>query len=197
VSARRLRWSAHIGVILVAAIFARAGVPNTAAATPHHSSLPVASGSGVRSADAPLERELRELVAMPGGPPGVAVIVQRGAVRRFYRAGVRELGTRGAISAYDHMRLASTSKAFSGAVPLALVDHHMLSLCDTVAKLLPELPSAWGKVTLREALNHTSGLPDFTASKALQKFLVEHPHATPRPLFLLHFVASEPRTRTG
>ena len=57
------------------------------------------------------------------------------------------------------MRIASVAKAFSGAVALALVDRGRLHLGDTMGELLPRLPSNWAPVTLRQALNHTSGLP--------------------------------------
>jgi D-alanyl-D-alanine carboxypeptidase len=50
------------------------------------------------------------------------------------------------------------SKAFNGAVALALVARGQLSLGDTIGKLLPWLPRAWWPVTLRQALDHTSGL---------------------------------------
>ena len=68
----------------------------------------------------------------------------------------------------DHMRIASVAKAFSGATALSLVDEGVLSLDDTIAERLPELPEAWGEVTLRQLLNHTSGLPDYTASRGLR-----------------------------
>ena len=46
------------------------------------------------------------------------------------------------------MRIASVAKAFSGAVALNLVRAGKLSLDDTIAEVLPTLPSAWGAVTL-------------------------------------------------
>ena len=58
------------------------------------------------------------------------------------------------------------AKAFSGATALSLVDEGVLSLDDAIAERLPELPEAWGEVTLRQLLNHTSGLPDYTATEA-------------------------------
>ena len=60
------------------------------------------------------------------------------------------------------MRIASVAKAFSGATVLSLVDEGVMSLDDTIAQRLPELSDAWGDVTVRQLLNHTSGLPDFT-----------------------------------
>jgi D-alanyl-D-alanine carboxypeptidase len=134
---------------------------------------------------------LRGLVRMPGGPPGAIAVVQRFGRRTVYSAGVRDVSSRKPVGPFDHMRLASTAKALSAAVALSLVDEHKLSLDDTIAKLLPELPAAWGKVTLREALHHTSGLPDFTGSKAFFDYLIKHLHATPSPLFVLHFIADK------
>src|SRR3712207_9400200 len=71
----------------------------------------------------------------------------------------------------DHMRIASTSKAFSGAVALSLVSEDKLSLQDTIGERLPELPKAWWEVTLRQLLNHTSGIPDFSLDQDFQDAL--------------------------
>ncbi|MFZ0088464.1 MAG: serine hydrolase domain-containing protein [Solirubrobacteraceae bacterium] len=151
-----------------------------------------ASGAGAASVDgATLTRALRGLVATPGGPPGAIAVVQHGRSRARYRAGVADLQTGRPIRASDHMRLASVSKAFSGAVALALVDRGRLSLDDTIGKLLRWLPRPWWPVTLRQALNHTSGLPNF-AGRAWQEALAMGPHATPPPPWLLAYVSREP-----
>jgi D-alanyl-D-alanine carboxypeptidase len=152
-----------------------------------------ASGAGAASVNgATLTQALRGLVAMSGGPPGAIAVVQRSRSIARYRAGAADLQTGRAIRASDHMRLASVSKAFSGAVALALVDRGRLSLDDTIGKLLPWLPRPWWPVTLRQALNHTSGLPDFAASRAWQEALARGPHATPPPPWLLVYVSREP-----
>ena len=150
-----------------------------------------AGAPGARHTDVSLGRELSGLVRMPDGPAGAIIVVQRLGQRRVYSAGVRQLGSREPVRISDRMRLASTAKAFSGAVALSLVSAHKLSLRDTIGKLLPQLPAAWGTVTLREALNHTSGLPDFSASPAFIKYLTAHLHARPSPRFLLRFVAHD------
>ncbi len=145
-----------------------------------------------RAADRTLDRDLGQLVAMSGGPPGVVAVIQRGGQWKLHRAGVRKLGTRQRITAFDRMRLASTAKAFSGAVALTLVSRGVLSLNDTIAKWLPQLPASWRKVTLREALNHTSGLPDFSGSNRFREFVGRHPHAQRTPLQLLAYVKRKP-----
>jgi D-alanyl-D-alanine carboxypeptidase len=155
------------------------------------SAVALASGGHAHASQVALERELRGLVRMPDGPAGAIIVVQRGSQRRVYSAGVRILGSHKPVRAFDHMRIASTAKAFSGAVVLTLVAEHKLKLSDTIAKWLPWLARKWGRVTLAEALHHTSGLPDFTGEEAFLHYATKHLHARPSPRFLLHFVANK------
>jgi D-alanyl-D-alanine carboxypeptidase len=89
------------------------------------------------------------------------------------------------------MRIASVAKAFSGAVALSLVSKGALSLNDTIGELLKKLPEppphAWAEVTLRQLLNHTSGLPDFAESQAWQDAINARPTQAPRPEKLLTY----------
>lgn len=143
-------------------------------------------------ADRALDRALRALVAMEGGPPGVISVVQRGERREVHTAGVAELGTRRPLRAGAHMRIASVAKAFSGAVALSLVDQGVLSLEDTIGARLPYLPAAWHPVTLGQLLAHTSGLADFTASQAFREAVSASPADPPPPRDLLGYVADQP-----
>ena len=90
------------------------------------------------------------------------------------------------------MRVASVSKAFSGATALSLVDEGVLALDDMIADRLPDLPEAWGEVTLRQLLNHTSGLPDYTTNPAFGEAVGASPGEALPPADLLAFVADEP-----
>lgn len=143
-------------------------------------------------AAARLDQALAELVAMPGGPPGAIAVVQVNNSRTFHSAGVADVATRAKPTINDHMRIASVSKAFSGAAALVLVDEKLLSLDDTISQRLPALPSAWGKVTLRQLLSHTSGLPDLVRSPDFGKAVIASPHKAPPPEQLLKFVAKTP-----
>lgn len=139
-----------------------------------------------------LRRQLRDLTTAPGGPPGAIAVLQRGSRTEVYRAGVAETGSGRPIRVTDHMRIASTAKAYSGAVALRLVDRGKLRLNDTVGKVLPRLPRAWHRVTLRQLLNHTSGLPDFSTSPEFLKLVTEDPRRHFDSRRLLDFVAGEP-----
>jgi D-alanyl-D-alanine carboxypeptidase len=148
---------------------------------------PAAHAQAPAARDAALQRALSRLIAQRGGPPGIAVIVQRGRRAILHTAGVADVHRSAPIAASDHMRLASVAKAFSGAVALSLVAEGKLSLSDTIGRWLPALPAAWSAVTLRELLGHTSGIPDFSQTEAFGEALGKSLLLAPAPEALLSF----------
>jgi D-alanyl-D-alanine carboxypeptidase len=90
------------------------------------------------------------------------------------------------------MKIASVTKAFSGAVALNLVRAGKLGLDETIGQLLAGVPPAWASVTLRQLLNHTSGLPDYSASKAFMEQLTKHPRGFVAPSALFDMVRDDP-----
>ncbi|MFI1285587.1 serine hydrolase domain-containing protein [Streptomyces sp. NPDC020858] len=140
---------------------------------------------------ASLQQELRELVERPDGPPGVIAVLHDGDRARVYRAGVADVESGRPARATDHMRIASVAKAFSGAVALGLVDRGRLHLDATIGEVLPGQPTAWHQVTLRQLLNHTSGLSDYAASQGFLDIISEDPRHRFDSRRLLEFVADE------
>ena len=153
-----------------------------------------------KGADAALDRALKELVAMEGGPPGVIAVVQRGQQRKVHTFGVRNIKSGLPIRIDDRVRIASVAKAFSGAVALSLVSKGALSLNDTIGELLSDLPEpppdAWAEVTLRQLLNHTSGLPDILEDQDyLDAFLASLTKAPPPEKLLTYLYNNIPPLR--
>jgi len=144
-----------------------------------------------KQADAKLDRALGNLVEMDGGPPGIGVIVDRGRRARLHRAGVGIVPSGRPFRKRDHTRIASVAKAFSGAVALRLVDRGRLSLDDTIGELLPNLPAAWSRVTLEQALHHTAGLPDYIGSQEFLDAFISNPRRYFSPHDLIEDVADE------
>lgn len=169
---------------LVVAALTALCVAMTAAAAPAQAVRPK---TGQR-----LQRLLDGLVRQAGGPPGVIVVMRSDGRTLVLRAGLGDVARERPPGIDDHMRIASVAKAFSGAVALRLVSRGKLCLDDTIAKRLPALPARWGKVTLRQLLQHTSGLPDFSRSPAFVAILKKDPHHRFDSRRLLHFVAGEP-----
>ena len=138
-------------------------------------------------------RALEDLVDRTGGPPGGSILLRRPSGDTFIRAGVADVETQKPFTRNKHMRIASVSKAFSGAVALSMANDGVLSLDDTIAARLPSLPSAWGAVTLRQAMAHTSGLPDFTKDPGFLQYFSDHLQETGiTKAELVDFVADEP-----
>lgn len=163
-----------------------------ARSTPGRATLAQTTARAQAVTGAALQKAINQLVAMPSGPPGVIVIVQNGSRSAVYQAGTASLADRRPLSTSDHARLASFAKTYSGAVALSLVSRGKLRLSSTIGQVLPALPRAWHRVTLRDVLQHRSGLPDYTKSKALRERLARYPLATIVPDQLLRYVWGKP-----
>ena len=155
--------------------------------------LLVVPGTAAASArdDARVQRGLETLVKARGGPPGAIATLYRDGKTTVLRAGYADRAKRRRPRSTDHMRIASVAKAFSGAVALRLVRDGRLGLDDTVAHYRPDLPAAWGAVTVRQLLNHTSGVPDYTKSDGFVKQFQTAPKAYVSPAKIISWVARD------
>ncbi|WP_258052658.1 serine hydrolase, partial [Streptomyces sp. Ru73] len=138
-----------------------------------------------------------------GGAPGAAALTTRDGrvyASRFTAAGVADVRTDRPIEPADHFRAGSLTKTFIATVVLQLTAEHRLSLDDTVGDLLPGLvPGATDPraVTVRELLDHTSGLYNYTADPELSRELhgagfTAHRYDTHTPDELLRTALSHP-----
>lgn len=140
---------------------------------------------------ADVQRGLERLIAAPGGPPGAIATLYRDGKLTVLRAGRADVKRKGAPRATDHMRIASVAKAFSGAVALNLVRAGRLGLDDTIAQRLSGMPAAWGAVTVRQMLGHTSGLPDYTKSKGFVEQAEKDPRGFVSPRGVIDWVRKD------
>ncbi len=101
------------------------------------------------------ERLLREH-DVPGGV--LAVRRSDGAIQ-VHAAGVTSLEDGRPVTPDDCLYIGSITKLFTATAALQLVDDRRLSLDDTVATYLPDVPRA-NRITIRQLLNHTSGMGD-------------------------------------
>ncbi|MFJ7179528.1 serine hydrolase domain-containing protein [Streptomyces massasporeus] len=156
---RRAR-TAALTAATVMALSAALTVPATAAG-------PVAAPGGHDAT----KRAVRAAVA--DGVPGVTVTVRRGHGTWAATAGVGNLKTGKPRSTRDHYRIASITKTFVATVVLQLEAEGRLSLDDTVEKWLPGTVRGnghdGGRITLRQLLNHTSGIFDYLRDADFQQ----------------------------
>jgi len=94
--------------------------------------------------------------------PGFAVLIRYGGRNAYKRAeGVRDLRSKAKIDARTNFRLASFTKQFTAIAIMLLVHDEKLRYDQTLAELFPDFPAYGKSITVRNLLNHTSGLPDY------------------------------------
>lgn len=92
-------------------------------------------------------------------PPGAALgLVDHGRAW-FDQSGVEALGQAQAVSERTVFQIASLTKPFTAIVILRLVEEGRLGLDDRARDTLTWLPESYAAVTIRQLLNHTSGVP--------------------------------------
>jgi D-alanyl-D-alanine carboxypeptidase len=93
-------------------------------------------------------------------------------------------------TANQRFRIGSVTKTFTAALVMQLVDEHRLRLDDSLARYLPGVVPEGSKITIRDLLQHESGLANFT--DYLPWLDNADRSRTSRPIDTLRFAASKP-----
>ncbi len=124
--------------------------------------IAIGVSAGVAAAQTPPAVQDAINTLKQAGAPGILVLLKNGSQTTVATAGVADPEANGAVVAGDHFRIGSITKTFVATVVLQLVAEGRLSLTDTVEKRLPGLVPNGKKITIRELLQHMSGLYDYT-----------------------------------
>jgi D-alanyl-D-alanine carboxypeptidase len=98
------------------------------------------------------------------GAPGAAAWVQDDHGNFQAASGLADLDSGRPMRPELHFRAGSLAKSFVAAVVLRLVAEGRLALSDTLERRLPGSLPYGGQVSIRQLLNHTSGVPQNTAT---------------------------------
>jgi D-alanyl-D-alanine carboxypeptidase len=104
--------------------------------------------------------QLTELVTSHDITAGL-VHVRDGTRQWSAATGVRDLTSRKPAAANGHFRIGSITKTFVATVLMQLVDERRLTLDDPIERHLPGVVPNGEHITVREILQHTSGLHDY------------------------------------
>lgn len=88
-------------------------------------------------------------------------------------------------------QIGSITKSFTAALMLRLEAERILSINDEIGIWLPQLPSAWKKITIKQLLNHTRGLMDYVNTDSIGAYLSDVKRQWQQSE-LLQFVINEP-----
>lgn len=122
--------------------------------------LGVAAAPAAKPKRANLGSIARELVK--SGAPGAIVYVRTPTATRAGVAGYADRAAHVSMRAADRYRIASVTKAFVSVEILQLEAKGKLDIDDTVEKYLPHVVPNGAAITLRQLMNHTSGLFNYT-----------------------------------
>ena len=94
--------------------------------------------------------------------PGFAMLIRYGGRNSYRRTeGLRDLRTKTKIDERTNFRLASFTKQFTAMAIMLLVHDGKLRYDEALTEILPDFPAYGKTITVRNLLNHTSGLPDY------------------------------------
>lgn len=139
-----------------------------------------------------LQKDLNAIVDSPAGPPGIAMLIDRGRHMEFFSAGTADVGSGRPPTPFEAFRIASVAKGLNAYLAAKLVGSGALSLDTTLQERIPGVLPAAEEVTLRQLLQHTSGLPDYIRAPAFVKGFLAEPAAYLSPTQLTGFVRDEP-----
>ena len=146
---------------------------------------PSAESAGTVGRQAELQRRLDRVVA--AGVPGAVLLVgeRDGTIR--LTSGHARLKPKTPMRAGDRFRVGSITKTFVATVALQLIGENRLALEDTVERWLPSLVPDGGQITVRQLLNHTSGLFDYGSDREFVTQAVRDPLRawTPREIIAI------------
>lgn len=103
-----------------------------------------------------LRRQIDAVVA--AGATSATVEVAEGKHVRHATSGVAEIGSNRPVPANARFRAGSETKTFLATIVLQLVAEGRIKLDDTVESRLPGVVPDGDRITIRQLLNHTSGL---------------------------------------
>jgi D-alanyl-D-alanine carboxypeptidase len=114
----------------------------------------------------PIPSKMRSIVGVDKYPGALAAVRDKRGRTKHYTAGAGDLRTGAPVPVNGRVRVGSTSKMFAAVVLLQLAEAGDVNLNASVESYLPGLVRSKGvdpgKITVRQLLQHDSGIPDYT-----------------------------------
>lgn len=95
----------------------------------------------------------------------VSVILPGETTPHDFASGTTTLSGSTLVKPNNLFQIGSETKSFTAATILLLEAEGRLSINDAIGKWIPNLPSSWNNITIKQILNHTSGIFNFTESE--------------------------------
>ncbi|SFR29366.1 D-alanyl-D-alanine carboxypeptidase [Lentzea waywayandensis] len=153
------------------------------------------SGTAMAAPASDVQKQLDGLTKQHEFPAALATITEGNGRTSAYTSGTSELNKRTPVPRNGQVRAGSNTKAFVATVVMQLVGEGKVELDKPINHYLPQAVKD-DRITVRQLLNHTSGLANYTNYMGLDKFEeVRHRYLEPRELLDIgnaHPVTNEP-----
>jgi D-alanyl-D-alanine carboxypeptidase len=110
-----------------------------------------------------LQAEIKKIQRL--GVPGVLAFVRHGDKTAMAASGFADVETKRRISGEEVWRIASVTKLVTAIIIQKMALDGLVALDDPIGKYLPKIVPLSNRITLRQLLNHTSGIPDYLAGQ--------------------------------
>ncbi|WP_395676724.1 serine hydrolase [Inquilinus sp.] len=149
-----------LAATLLASVFS---VPVALAAQPDATAhYPITRGGAVlQSHGETIDKMIGDFVAKNNLPGITMAIVQAPYIPRSAGYGRINLDNDELASTKTMWNVGPITQAFTAIAVFQLQEQHKLDIHDPVSKYVADLPADWGKVTILQLLQHSSGIPDF------------------------------------
>ncbi|MFC9247711.1 serine hydrolase domain-containing protein [Streptomyces sp. NPDC057136] len=152
------------GVLAVGSTLPASSAASASTSASESTSAAQAHGSGAEA----IRKGMKRLVTDDKYPAALAATVDREGRTRNYTAGVADLKTKSKVPVDGQVRAGSNTKPFTATVVLQLVGEGKIDLDSPIETYLPHLVRGEGingrDITVRQLLQHTSGLPEYSDS---------------------------------
>jgi CubicO group peptidase (beta-lactamase class C family) len=93
---------------------------------------------------------------------GVVLARKEGKIVFRHICGLADVARNKAFTQATRVKIFSVSKAFTGTLVMSLADRGLIEFDASARRYVAEMPVEWRQITVRQLLNHTSGIPDLT-----------------------------------
>jgi D-alanyl-D-alanine carboxypeptidase len=148
------------------------------------------------AAENPVVQERLDGLVETGFPGALGSLTHPNGAHDDYVAGVGNVKSGAEVPVDGEVRVGSNTKTYTAVVVLQLVEEGLVDLDSPIETYLPGLVRGESidasKITVRQLLQHTSGLPNYTSALAAEIEKIQHAYMSPRDL--LDLALTEPAT---
>jgi CubicO group peptidase (beta-lactamase class C family) len=119
-----------------------------------------AGGENDQQIQAEADRIVQQMMTQHGIPAVVLAVVKNGRIVVEKGYGVKSTDNNQPPDENTVFYIGSLSKAITAVGAMLLVDKGKLNLDDPASRYMKDLPRDWNRITVRQFMTHTSGIPD-------------------------------------